>query len=338
MLQLTLRQSVSERWGDETIWPNTQSMVTSLQLQCLPPLEVSVDHRVAQKVFSAPLKIARQFYTKNGVPINEDKTLDFTNESRLREATEEERFYIEEGEVTARLNFDREPRFYASLGFDRGVWFKLGQEQTDASAQADEDTYVLHALNGEYGGSSHTFFFNVTGYYVKKLVDYNIVTPAEGVTTLRPYAWPEIRLSDLYLMYAEALNEAGAAQDEALAYVNRIRERAGLESVQDAWTAYSNNAAKYTTLEGRRDIIHQERLIELVFEGHRYWDLLRWKEAINQFNQPITGWYVDGENPLSYYQSTTLWNKEFVAPRDYFWPIGSQDLIENPKLVQNIGW
>lgn len=331
--QLTLRQAFSERWSDEVIWPNTQSMTTNLQFQCIPPLQPGVDNRIAQGIFSAPLKMAKMFYTKNGVPIEEDRTLDFTRENMPRVATDDERFYIENEGTTARLNFDREPRFYASLGFDRGVWYKRGELET-----TDENTFVLHALNGEYGGSSHTFFFNVTGYYIKKLVDYNIAIPVDGVSIVSPYAWPEIRLSDLYLMYAEALNEAGAGESVALEYVNRVRERAGLESVQSAWSAYSLNAGKYTTVEGRREIIHRERCIELAFEGQRFWDLMRWKKAIVEFNQPITGWFVKGQEYTSYYQPTTLWNKEFVSPRDYFWPIAEQDIVENPNLVQNIGW
>lgn len=337
ILELSLRQAVTERWSNEVVWPNSQSTATTLQRDCVPPLEPGVDHRAARKVFSAPLKMARLFYTKNGVPINEDRTLDFTKEAEPRVATEDERFYIEEGGTTARLNFDREPRFYSSLGFDRGVWYKRGKQEGGSEA-SDENTFVLHALNGEYGGSSHTFFFNVTGYYIKKLVDYNIAIPAEGISIVRPYAWPELRLSDLYLMYSEALNEAGADASVALEYVNRIRERAGLEDVQEAWSNYSNNPNKYTTQVGRREIIQRERLIELAFEGHRYWDLLRWKRAVQEFNSPITGWYVKGQEYVSYYQTTTLWNKEFVAPRDYFWPIAEKDLNENPNLVQNVGW
>src|SRR5690606_17806556 len=110
-----------------------------------------------------------------------------------------------------------------------------------------------------------------------KLVNWNLVATQTSVN-IESYPWPIIRLGDVYLLYAEALNETGK-QAEALVYLNRIRERAGLGTVESSWTNFSDNPTKYQDQEGLREIIHQERMIEMAFEGSRYWDLKRWKTA-----------------------------------------------------------
>src|SRR6202008_3121426 len=99
-------------------------------------------------------------------------------------------------------------------------------------------------------------------------------------------------LADLYLMYAEALNEVKGYSTEDTHWINLVRERASLPTVEESWTNYSTDPSKYTTKEGLREIIQQERAIELMFEGHRYWDLKRWKKAHVALNQPIKAWDI----------------------------------------------
>ncbi|HYH55457.1 MAG TPA: RagB/SusD family nutrient uptake outer membrane protein, partial [Anseongella sp.] len=156
--------------------------------------------------------------------------------------------------------------------------------------------------------------------------------------SLETYPWPVMRLADLYLLYAEALNEAGGPGAEVYKWLNLVRERAGLQSVEDSWTLYSNNPAKYTTQDGLREIIHRERLIEMAFEGHRYWDLRRWKKADGEFNGPVYGWDVEQEESATYYRRKVLFNQAFQSPRDYFWPISENNIVVNRNLVQNPGW
>jgi hypothetical protein len=334
MTQMSIRQAVCERWNSEIIWGNPNSQTGELQQLCMPPLDVNHNHNDARKILSPPLKIAKMFYSKNGVPINEDKTLDFTDEKALRTATNAERFNIKEGFQTARINFDREPRFYADLSFDGGVWYKY-----DSPSKTDDGT--VWGLKGKFGdpaGATHAFHTNETGYFVKKLVDWNQVTYTTGGSSYKAYAWPEIRLAELYLMYAEALNESEGPSATVYEYLDRIRTRAGLVGVVQSWADYSNNPLKPSTQSGLRDIIQQERLIELAFEGQRFWDLRRWKKAAEVLNAPITGWNVKGVDALSYYQVRTVYQQTFVAPRDYFWPIPENARIQNPNLVQNLGW
>lgn len=329
--ELSIRQAICERWNEEIIWGNPNSTTWELQQISMAPLAVEHNHNNARKLLSPPLKIARMFYTKNGVPIDEDKTLDFRNENAARVAEYGERFYIHEGYETARLNFDREPRFYANLCFDGGKWYKY-----DNLASSGEPS-VLRAKLSDYGGSAHSMNYNETGYYVKKLVDWNQTISSTGAS-YKEYPWPEIRLADLYLMYAEALNEASGPSETVYEYLDKVRERAGLAGVKTSWENFSANPTKYTTQEGLREIIHRERLIELAFEGNRFWDLLRWKKASEKLNEPITGWNIFGDNFGSYYQIRTIYQQKFVAPRDYFWPIAENTIIQNPNLVQNPGW
>ena len=63
-------------------------------------------------------------------------------------------------------------------------------------------------------------------------------------SSIKEYPWPEIRLADLYLMYAEALNEVKGPVADVHKYLNLIRERAGLKSVEESWTKYSHQSGK----------------------------------------------------------------------------------------------
>ncbi|WP_344976097.1 RagB/SusD family nutrient uptake outer membrane protein [Compostibacter hankyongensis] len=334
MTQLSIRNSVCERWNSEIIWANTQSNSTAIQQLVTTWIDPKyVDGTATKGQLSPPLKMAELFYTRHGVPISEDKTWGYQNRYGLHTSGDSDKLYVHEGYTSARLNFDREPRFYADLGFDGGVWY--GQGQYDDKKYMD--LFFLQAKYRQRNGFGKPNFNTVTGYYVKKLVHFQNVIGTGNNYSVTPYPWPMIRLADLYLMYAEALNESAGPGPEVYEYVNRVRERAGLQSVESSWSAYSTNPSKYTTKEGMRAIIHQERLIELAFEGPRFWDLRRWKEAAAELNKPITGWDLMQETAPAYYRQTVIFNQTF-GQKDYFWPISETALTDNRSLVQNLGW
>ncbi|MCH5716465.1 RagB/SusD family nutrient uptake outer membrane protein [Niabella hibiscisoli] len=333
--QLNIRTAMTERWSTEHVWANPNSRAGfDMQARAMPKLAAEASGQ-ARMQFAAPMKIVEMFYSSHGVPINEDKLIDFSNRYTTRLAVSSERFYIKEGYETARINFDREPRFYAFLSFDGGVWYKY-----DSPSNTDENTWVVEAKYTQASGATDALgFLNETGYFIKKLVDWNAThTNSNQGINYRDYPWPEIRLPDLYLMYAEALNESQGPVGDVLLYLDKIRTRAGLEGVAAAWSKYSTNPSKYTTKDGMRDIIHQERGIELSFEGQRFWDLRRWKKAAESINQAITGWSVYQDKTADYYRVRTIYTQNFVSPRDYLWPIRIDDLRVNPNLVQNPGW
>src|SRR5690606_10738210 len=225
-----------------------------------------------------PLKIASLFYTENGVPIDKDITWDYNNRFDLKVAEYEDRYYIKEGETTVAFNFDREPRFYVSLGVDRGVWFGQGNFNTD-------EPYWLKLLVGEFGGKQQLGFHSVTGYYAKKLVNYTNSNSENSTYNAVNYPWVMLRLGDLYLLYAEALNELNGPSTEVYEYLDKIRTKAGLPGVEYAWNTFTTEAYKLETKEGLREIIQRERAIEMVFEGERFWDLRRWRTAPDELNQ-----------------------------------------------------
>src|SRR3546814_14436474 len=91
--------------------------------------------------------------------------------------------------------------------------------------------------------------------------------------------------------------------------INLVREKAGLPTVQDSWTGFAHDPGKYLNKDGLREIIHQERTIELAFEGHRFWDLRRWKKGLEELNGPVYGWDVSKKDAESYYRIRELFKQ-----------------------------
>jgi hypothetical protein len=196
--------------------------------------------------------------------------------------------------------------------------------------------------NGEPGGGiAPENRYLSTGYQCKKLVSYLTSVPdANGNISVMDYSFPYIRLSDLYLLYAEALNESKVAPDaDVYEYIDRIRARSGLKGVVESWNTYAKGdfKTKPSTKEGKREIIHRERMNELAFEGVRFWDLRRWKKAKEYMNKPIRGLNIAGTTTEDFYRVRTVYNLHF-SDKDYLWPIRLNVLLNNDNLVQNPGW
>lgn len=332
--QLSIRNVFTERWNSEIIWANTQSIASLIQRVATP----NVDHRYIDNPrivseLAPPLKIVEMFYSDKGVPITEDKTW-FSNKYELRSSATGEELYIRNGYTTAALNFRREPRFYANIGFDGGVWY--GQGQYDDSKPAT--LYYVAAKKGQPNGKVQPDKGSVTGYFIKKYVHFqNTQGSSVSDYTITSYPWPEMRLAHLYLLYAEALNESQGPTTEVHQYIDLVRKRAGLEGVQYSWDTWSKVPGKYSTQNGMREIIQREQLIELAFEGQRFWDLRRWKTAVNEFRRPIEGWDIEQSVESFYYRPKVLVNQTFSL-KDYFFPIREATIVNNRNLVQNIGW
>lgn len=336
--KLNIRMAVTDKWNVEVIWGDANNWVGSqggnkdLQQSALPrDLDVNkIKNTWPRNNLAVPIKIAEQFYTKHGVPITEDKDWKYEDRLHLRTATTDEKYLIKDGETTCELNFDREIRYYASLGFDRGVWF--GQGKTD-----DNTCYFVKARFGENCANSVNTSWNMTGIWPKKMVHFKTELGTDNYTPIK-YPFPIIRLASLYLWYAEALNESGETDvNKIFEYVDKVRERASLEGVVKSWQTYSTNSTKISTIEGRREIIQQERLIEFAFEGQRYWDMRRWLRAHTEFPKPLTGWTLTASEPIEYYNERIVSNPQFRI-RDYFTPLGETELKRNINLKQNYGW
>jgi hypothetical protein len=139
-------------------------------------------------------------------------------------------------------------------------------------------------------------------------------------------------------MYAEALNEFGGPNAEIFNYLDQVRARAGLEGVKESWASFSTKPNKPDTKDGLRQIIQQERTIELAFEGKRFWDIRRWKK-IDELNEQPRGWNISGETTDDFYNLVPVAQVPVkFTVKDYFWPIKEADLTVNKNLIQNYGW
>ncbi|MCY4561267.1 MAG: RagB/SusD family nutrient uptake outer membrane protein [Flavobacteriaceae bacterium] len=338
LLKAGLRGRVTDEWNEELIWGATSNVSSGneIQRESMPKLFYHTRNPVLSNR-GVSLRIAELFYTKNGVPIDEDLNWDYANRFALRLATEEDKYFVQPGQSTVNLHYDREPRFYADLAFDRGTWYGNGKENTD-------DAWYVNGRFNEYGTRTEAYAYSLSGYFPKKLVNIKSTVNSNGTSfAASRYPFPIIRLSDLYLLYAEALNESKASPDsEVYEYVDRIRNRAGLEGVVESWQNYSVNNDKPKSKEGMREIIRQERLIELAFEGHRFWDIRRWLLAKDMMNKPIRGWNIEATSaaPEAYYQIKILSIDRLsrFEEKDYLWPISLNEIINTPTLKQNPGW
>ena len=341
---LTLRNSFCERWNSELIWGNTQTSYGLFARLCMPIMASSdgvkpyVDALGGYRFIGVPLKIAEQFYTRNGLPIDMDAEFAGKDQFALRTGDDKNAYYIEKGYTTIQLNFDREPRFYASLGFDGGKW--LGQLGNFNDLSPDDVHHIecrIGGAQGKTGGETGP----ITGYFPKKLFPFRCTWTANNSFSGYWFPWPMMRMSDLYLLYAECINEVegpnGPYSEELFQYINAIRERAGIPDVKTSWDEYSTRPGYYNTQAGMREIIHRERLNELAFESQRFWDLRRWKEVSAEYQKGIYGFNVTASAPADYYKKTYIADQNFGL-KDYFWPIYTPYIERNPNLVQNIGW
>lgn len=160
--------------------------------------------------------------------------------------------------------------------------------------------------------------FNFTGHSFKKYVprDYSVYSTNRN----SGLNFHMMRLADVYLMYAEVMNHLG---DDATAseYMNKVRRRAyGYEPD----TAVP--AVDYTGLSGNilRDSIREERFRELFAEGHRWYDIVRWK-------------IVESE-VLKYNDKRVTQGEILYQPRDYYYPIPLGEIDANPNMVPSTGY
>jgi hypothetical protein len=336
-LVMTLRTLVTEKWNCEIIWG---TRLDQYQKLTLPHFQMSHATLAESNPIIAPtMRMAELFYSNNGVPIDEDKYYDYENRFQTDLAPEDHRYYIETGYRTAKLNMYREPRFYANIGFDGGYWLGNGRKVDFDRIPADQTAWVTRMLKGNPSGNATGLRYSITGYLVKKASHIETQVNVAGTSlSIVSTSYPIMRLGDLYLLYAEALNECtDVPTPEVYHYIDLIRARAGLDGVVNSWKNFSEYPDKPSSQSGMRDIIRQERMIELAFEGKRFWDVRRWMTAETELNKPVRGWNIMGEVPEDYYNVITLSPLTFYK-KDYLWPIRQGELLKNPNLKQNPGW
>lgn len=224
----------------------------------------------------------------------------------------------------------RDPRFYASIIYNGAKYAKF----------ANSSNYTFQTYTG--GVNAQGLAKTETSYYLMKFLDYANVNPVQGSGSAY-HNWAYFRYAEVLLNLAEAGNEFGGpgyvvpGATNALTPVQAIdlvRARAGMPGVQASFTkrGIPLNQANL------RELIRNERRIELAFEDHRYYDVRRWM-IIEQLPKFIRGCVITKQTngTFTYDPTVNVENKVFET-KHYFFPIPETELIRNPKMKQNPGW
>lgn len=233
---------------------------------------------------------------------------------------------------------NREPRFYASVSYNGAVWHYLSRPEA-----IDRHRQTFYYRGGGNGFMNSPFHLR-TGVGVMKYVN-----PEDAPGNIRLKSEPAIRYADILLFYAEALNELDNSYvieswdgsttynisrdvDEIKKGIHPVRIRAGLPDY--LLSIYGDKVQL-------RDAIKRERMIELLGEGKRYFDLRRWKDAEVEEALQIYGCNVimDESRREEFHRPVPIYSlSSTFSPKLYFWPIRHDELKHNKRLTQTPGW
>jgi len=295
-------------WKTEGIWLRTTSGLRNWELRTAPRAIAGTAYN-----YVAPMQeFVDDFRMANGQSISEVPSYDETGYASVGNE-----YYVT---GTNNMYVGREPRFYAYITFNGSVI---------PGAPKAGMTQVEFYSTGNSGSKGAPRDWTVTGYTVRKNL-HNTFSVSPAVNVARPAML--IRLAELYLNYAEALNESEPTNPDVLKYLNAIRNRGGLPSLVGGSQAQL------------RETIRSERRIELAFEGHRYFDVRRWKVA-GQEGYYQGGNYTGMDMTQGTFLSDPLFHKRTVVlrrtpwnDRYYFLPFGQNEMDRNNKLVQLPGY
>lgn len=223
---------------------------------------------------------------------------------------------------------NRDPRLKAYIITNGDVF---GPKSATINTAADNTT-TLDGLNRENGQSTKT------GYYLRKLMRSDVNTEKDPAgQNAKKHLQARIRYTEIFLDYAEAANEAsgpkanvGGANYSAYDVIKAIRQRAGVGGANDP---YLEECAQ--SKEKMRELIRNERRLELCFENSRFWDLRRWQAPLNET--------AKGMNITTDAQGVFQYRIFDVETRDYkdymyYGPIPYSEMQKWSALQQNDGW
>ena len=315
---LNYRYATIEKYNSEIIWGyDKNNFHYSTQRYVVPKIQGATGSARPFGQIVPTLTLIATYYTKNGLPLEVDPTTKGRDLWKFQASSN-----------TAEVNLDREPRFYASIGYDGGTY------------EFNGSSFSIQAMNGQpQGFQANAEFISATGYFLKKWAhpksSYNAST---NVFSAVRYPYPEIRLAELYLNYVEAdFEKNGSLNTKSFGYINAIRKRSGIPNLQDSWAIVGG----VPNGDALRQIIHLERAIEFAVENKRFFDLRRWKMAHIELNKPQYAWNIEARTKEEFYKRVPLiesGKRSFTSPRNYLHPIHIQDVNVNQNLVQNPGW
>jgi hypothetical protein len=300
-------------WNDEGIWTRAATAYAAWEQDAAPRAANGTN---TNAVLSPPQELVDRYRMINGKSINETGST-YTETGFV--AAAKAGFYVA---GTSNMYINREPRFYNTITFNGAtVPFvaKTGQNHVQ---------YWPAGNSGNGNGSESKY--PKTGYLVRKNTNPGRNLSNNAGNVVRPAMY--IRLAELYLNYAEALNEFSPGHADILTYLNAVRTRGGLPALP----------AGLTQADMRRHI-QLERQIELAFEGHRFYDVRRWKIANTPEGRQggdFTGMNIFAGTALTdpaYYArtrtTTRVWQDKY-----YLFPLPQSEVNKNLVLVQTFGY
>ena len=219
---------------------------------------------------------------------------------------------------------NRDPRLAKYIIFNGQT---AGSGSSVINTQADNSAN-LDGLNKDVSKSTRT------GYYMKKLLRQDINLDP-NVNSKQNHYTARIRYTELYLDYAEAANEAygptGGGGLSAYDVIKASRQRAGMkdENGQDPYLESIKNDK-----DKMRELIRNERRIELCFEGFRFWDLRRWKLDITEEAKGVS---ITNVGAGKKYETISVEKRNFKE-NGYYGPVPYDQILNFPSLTQNKGW
>ena len=233
---------------------------------------------------------------------------------------------------------NRDPRFSDHIIYN-GVNYRKSEIITGTYPNEKGETY---------DNWNNTSTSTRTGYYMRKLLRDDVSPAASGSSITQYHIYPRIRYTEIFLAYAEAANDAwgpmgtipGGVDCSAYDVIKAIRERAGLGTNEiglplPEGDAYLEECAKDQAK--MRDLIRNERRIELCFENKRFWDLRRWQMPLNE---PIKGMLITrNEETLELtYTIEEVEKREYDSSYQWYGPIPKGEVLKWSNLMQNRGW
>ncbi len=345
-IQHRLRNNIIEAGNTEIIWAETRNAGPySLQNKSVP----YADGGSAWNGVAPTMAMLERFYTKNGLPLSEDP--EYIEDEKFKVVTigEEYENMADVGNRTFKFNLDREPRFYAWIAF-QGGFYEIMSAETNGIYNNDPSYKKYSSKRGKaklvcdfvLGGNCsrgtvgklRNNNYSPTGYLNKKGVNPAYIKKKTGAQGPIEHPWPIIRLADLYLLYAEACVETNDL-DVAKEYLNKVRVRAGIPTVEESWAI----AGKSLTKDKMREVVRQERMIEFYLENQNFWDFRRWLIAEQYFNVKAKGMNITAGSLEDFAKETeVVFERKFSAPTQYLLPLPQGDINKNEKLVNNPGY